>query len=63
MPCTEMKELQASYDKYAERRHMAIRSEQERRKALLGSRRLGEFRVAYLIQIHRRNCDMCRSDI
>ena len=49
MPCIEMKELQAGYGKYTERRHTAIWPEQERRKAPVGSRRLGQFRTNYLI--------------
>jgi hypothetical protein len=60
MPCLEMKELQASCDKYAERRHAATGPGRERRKAPVGSRRLGQFRVTYLIQAHRLNCDVCR---
>jgi hypothetical protein len=63
MPCLKMKELQASCDKYAERRHIATGPEQERRKGLLGSRRLGQFRVAYLMQAHRINCDVCQHDL
>jgi hypothetical protein len=58
MPCLEMKELQARCDKYAERRHTATGPERERRKFPLGSCRLGQFRVAYLIHAHRMNCDV-----
>jgi hypothetical protein len=63
MRCPEMEEPQASCDNYAERRHTVVRPESERRTQVTGSRRLGQFRVAYLIQNHRRNCDMCRSDV
>jgi hypothetical protein len=60
MPCPEMKELEAVREKYAERRHTAIKPERERRKTRTGSHRLGQFRYTYLIQIHLRNCSVCR---
>jgi hypothetical protein len=63
MRCIEMKELQASCDKYAERRHAATGSDRERRKGPMGSRRLGQFRVAYLIHAHRMNCDVCQDEL
>ena len=43
MPCSELKELEASFKKYTERRNVAIPPERERRKELLGSRRLRQF--------------------
>jgi hypothetical protein len=60
MPCTEMKELEAIREKYAERRHITIPPERERRKSRTGPHQLGQFRYAYLIRIHRRNCSACR---
>jgi hypothetical protein len=43
MPCPELKKLEASFKKYTERRNVAIPPERERRKELLGSRRLRQF--------------------
>jgi hypothetical protein len=63
MPCLEMKELQATCDKYAGRRHLSAGPQQERRKGPLGSRRLVQFRVAYLMQAHRASCEVCRQDL
>jgi hypothetical protein len=62
MPCLKMRELQASCEKYSERRHTATGPERERRKGPIGSRRLGQFRVSYLIQDHRMNCEVCLLD-
>lgn len=63
MPCIEMKELQATCDKYTERRQVSSGPQQERRKGPSGSRSLGQFRVAYLMQAHRISCDVCRHDL
>jgi hypothetical protein len=54
MPCSEMKELEASFREYAKRRHTVARPLSEDRKEFTGTRRIGQFRMAYLIQFHRK---------
>ena len=60
MPCMEMKELEVSRDRYAERRHKTISLKQERRESTLGKRRVGFAQSSYLIQLHLQNCTECR---
>jgi hypothetical protein len=62
MPCTEMKELEASADRFAERRQVAIAPNPERRKGSDVPHRTEQARIAYLMLVHRRNCALCRSD-
>jgi hypothetical protein len=60
MPCMEMKELEVSRDRYAERRHKTISLKKERRESTLGKRRMGFAQSSYLIQVHLQNCSECR---
>jgi hypothetical protein len=60
MPCIQMKELEVSRDRYAERRHKAVSPKQERRTWKPGKRRLGLAQSSYLIQLHLQNCTECR---
>ena len=48
MPCTEMKELMASSNKYAATTNA------------LDTPRAAEARVAYTMQMHRLSCGLCR---
>jgi len=57
MPCVELKELEATCGAYAERRLVAVPPIVERRKMPNGWLRA---RAAYVIQVHRRNCGVCR---
>jgi hypothetical protein len=60
MPCIQMKELEISRDRYAERRSNAVSPKQERREPSPGKRRLGLAQSSYLIQLHLQNCTECR---
>jgi hypothetical protein len=60
MPCAAMMELEAICEKYIERRDTAIFPERESRRSATGSHRLGQFRCAFLMQAHRRDCAECR---
>jgi hypothetical protein len=62
MPCAELKELEASCHRYAECRHRVSQQATERRNQLTDARRVGQFRMAYMIRVHRQNCDVCRCD-
>jgi hypothetical protein len=59
MPCTEMRELEAAYNSFAERRHVAVKPTSNRRKMPTGWQRT---RAAYVMQIHRQTCAICRFD-
>ena len=63
MPCMEMKELEASCSRYAERRLESIRPQFERRKVSPGRHRLAQAQLAYLMQVHLQNCIECRRDV
>ncbi len=60
MPCTEMKELETGYSRYAERRNVALPPTSERRKVSTGRFRADQARAAYVMQVHRQNCTVCR---
>jgi hypothetical protein len=59
MPCLQMKELEASRDRYAERRHETVSPKLERREVVQGKRRLGLAQSSYLLQLHLQNCAEC----
>jgi hypothetical protein len=59
----EMKELEAGYSRYAERRFESIMPKFERRKVSPGRHRLGQARMAYLMRVHLQNCIECRRDV
>jgi hypothetical protein len=59
MPCTEMKGLEAEYNSVAERRHVGAPPATDRRKMPTGWQRT---RAAYVMQIHRQTCAICRFD-
>jgi hypothetical protein len=59
MPCSEMKKLEAAYNSFPDRRSLRIAPESERRKMPAGLLRT---RAAYVMQIHRQNCAVCRYD-
>jgi hypothetical protein len=63
VPCIQMKELEASCSRYAERRREMIPLSVERRKASPGKRRFGQAQMAYIIQMHLQNCSECRGAI
>ncbi len=62
MPCSEFIELEWSSKEYAKRRHVVAQRLSEGRREFTGTRRVGQFRTAYLIQFHRKNCDVCQND-
>jgi hypothetical protein len=62
MPCPQMKELVAHFHRYSERPHTKIPSAPERSSETTGALPVGEFRIAYLMQLHRQNCDACRNE-
>ncbi len=59
MPCTEMKELAAASGKYVERRQGVAPPTSERRKMPIAWL---QARASYAMQVHRRNCAICRFD-
>jgi hypothetical protein len=59
MPCTEMQELEAAYNSFAERRSVAVRPTSDRSKTRTGWART---RAAYVMQIHCQTCAICRFD-
>jgi hypothetical protein len=61
MPCMEMKELEASCSRYAERRLESILPKFERRRVSPGRHRLAQAQLAYLMQVHLQNCIECRA--
>ncbi len=60
MPCTQMKELAAHFHRYAERQPKTIQAASERHKETTGTHGVAQFRMAYLMQLHRKNCDVCQ---
>ncbi len=62
MPCIEMKELEASFTRYSDRRRTSIPRTFERRKVFAAWFRLGQARAAYIMQAHQRGCIACRCD-
>jgi hypothetical protein len=62
MPCTEMKELEASANRSAERRQVVVAPSLERRKGSDVPHRTVQARIAYLMLVHRRNCALCRAE-
>jgi hypothetical protein len=62
MPCREMKELETSLTKYAEKRQSLTAPNIERRKGSILGHRSRQARIACLMMMHRRTCTVCRSD-
>ena len=62
MPCTEMKELEANYSRFADRRHAAIPTKSERRKVSAGRLRADQARAAFVMLLHRQTCLVCRRE-
>jgi hypothetical protein len=60
MPCPEMKELEAFSKRFADRRLVSVPTELERRFGSVLGYRAAQARLAYLIQMHRQNCSICR---
>jgi hypothetical protein len=61
-PCTELKELELALSQYAERRVNVIKVIPDRRRDSDSvPRRTAQARIAYMIQLHRKNCALCRS--
>jgi len=60
MPCTEMKDLEAIHSRYGERRRTPGAPVSERRRMPTGWL---QARAAYVMQVHRLNCAVCRADI
>ncbi|MEA2544055.1 MAG: hypothetical protein QOH35_5421 [Acidobacteriaceae bacterium] len=60
MPCVEMKELEAVRGNYVERRQTRAATISERRKMPAS---WVQTRAAYSMQLHRRNCPICRSSL
>jgi hypothetical protein len=59
----EMKELEASCNRYAERRQEStIKPKFERRKVSPGRHRVAQAQLAYLMRVHLQNCVECRRD-
>ena len=63
VPCIQMKELEASCSRYAERRWETIPLGVERRKASPQKHRFGQAQMAYIMQMHLQNCSECRGEI
>jgi hypothetical protein len=60
VPCIQMRELEASSNRYAERRVATIPQRSEKRKGNTGSRRLlGQAQMAYIMRLHLQNCMEC----
>jgi hypothetical protein len=60
MPCMQMKELEASCSRYAERRTETILTESERRQARSAKLQIGQAHMAYVMQQHAKSCSECR---
>ncbi len=60
MLCPEMKELETFGKGFAERRLVSVPREFERRFGSVLRYRAAQARLAYLIQMHRQNCSICR---
>jgi hypothetical protein len=60
MPCSEFVELESSTKEYAKRRHMVAQPLSEGRREFTGTPLVGQFRMAYLMQFHRKHCDLCQ---
>jgi hypothetical protein len=61
VPCIEMKELEFTSRRYAERRRITVTPKCERRGRHSGRQlRAGQARAAYLMQAHRQNCVVCQ---
>jgi hypothetical protein len=63
MPCVQMKELEISRDRYADRRQKTASPKLERRQWSHDKRRLGLAQSSYLIQLHLQNCLECRAGL
>ncbi len=62
MPCLQMKELEASCSKYAERRSETILTRSERRQSRSAKLQIGQAQMAYVMQQHAKSCSECRRD-
>jgi hypothetical protein len=62
MPCTEMRELEASNNRYNEHSLLTISLLAAGRKEFSRWHRAGRARLAYVMQIHRQTCNTCRCD-
>ena len=57
MPCMQMKELEASCSRYAERRSETVLTVSlEIRLARSAKRQVGQAQTAYVMQQHAKNC-------
>jgi hypothetical protein len=63
MPCTEIKELEAGFERFGERRQRVCPTTTERRKDLGLGRRASYARQAFLVQMHRQNCRICKTSV
>ncbi|HTZ57002.1 MAG TPA: hypothetical protein VMB49_02850 [Acidobacteriaceae bacterium] len=63
MPCLQMKELELSSARYAERRSQKLLAKSERRTASSAKRQIGQAHMAYVMQQHLKNCSECRRDL
>ncbi len=61
MPCEQMKEFEATRDRYATGCYVAIGLTSE--SLAIVERRTGQFRAAYVIEAHRQSCIRCRSEL
>ena len=59
MPCMQMLELEASFNRLAERRLEVIPHATERRQRPVAGYRGRLARIAYLMQLHRQSCSEC----
>lgn len=61
-PCAELKELELAFSQYAERRVNTIRVVHERRRQSdFVHWRTAQARAAYMIQMHRQSCPLCKT--
>lgn len=62
MPCMQMKELEASCSRYAERRSQMVLTRSERRQGKSAKRQIGQAQMAFVMQQHAKSCSECRRD-
>jgi hypothetical protein len=60
MPCPEMQELEASNNRYNENSMSTLSLISNGRHDSSKWHRAGGARLAFIMQMHRQNCDKCR---
>jgi hypothetical protein len=60
MPCQEFIELEASSQRFTERRNKTVETSGERCAGKPAGYRAGEARYAYILMLRLQNCAVCR---